>query len=136
MNFYFNPSFLPQGYMSGGSGYCLSREAIRRLVEIAFINPDLCQQDDRENEDIEVGLCLQNVNVTAIDARDSRYKDVFNPFPPAMHLIPSTDPNFWYYIYRFYGKRHEVRFRSIEKYFFYYQKNIITTISISQTYYI
>lgn len=95
--------------MSGGSGYCLSREAIRRLVEIAFLDPDLCQMEDRENEDIEVGLCLQNVNVTAIDGRDSHYKDVFNPFPPAMHLIPSTDPDFWYYTYRFYGNRHEVR---------------------------
>lgn len=101
-------SYFEQGYMSGGSGYVLSKEAVLRLVQIAFNDPDLCWQPDLENEDIEVGTCLNNVNVTAPDTRDSQLRGRFLPLGPLSHLNPGSDPKFWYWTYRWYGDKADV----------------------------
>lgn len=97
--------------MSGGSGYVLSREAVRRLVEIAFNDPTICYNKDKEMEDIEIGRCLENVNVTAPDTRDSRHRPRFLPLGPEYHLNPNPDPNFWYWKYRFYEADNDVSSR-------------------------
>lgn len=94
--------------MSGGSGYVLSQEAVYRFVEIAFNDANLCTQVDLENEDIEVGKCLENVNVTAPDTRDSQLRARFLPLGPASHLNPYMDPGFWYWTYRWYGNKNDV----------------------------
>lgn len=94
--------------MSGGSGYVLTREAVRRLVEIALDNPDVCDQHDKEMEDIEIGKCLENVNVTAPDTRDSHLRARFLPLGPVNHLNPNMDPNYWYWKYRFYEADNDV----------------------------
>lgn len=99
--------------MSGGSGYVLSREAVRRFVEIAFPNKDLCVEADLENEDVEVGVCLANVNVTTADTRDIHLKGRFMPFPPENHLTPINSPDFWYWVYRYYGSKLDVSARKI-----------------------
>lgn len=103
-----------------GAGYVLSRESLRRFVEIALPNKDICFPDDIENEDIEVGICLENVNVTAVDTRDSHLKGTFMPFNPESHLNPPTYiSDFWYWIYRFYGNVNDVS----RKYSVYYPQN-------------
>lgn len=94
--------------MSGGSGYVLSRESIIRMVEVGFTNPDLCSTNDVENEDIEIGRCMENINVTAIDSRDSRNRGTFMPFNPHDHLQPPDYPEYWYWLYRFYGNVNDV----------------------------
>lgn len=92
-----------------GAGYVLSREALRRFVEIALPNKDICFPDDIENEDIEVGRCMQNVNVTAVDTRDSHLKGTFMPFNPEAHLRPMSDYlDYWYWVYRYYGSANDV----------------------------
>lgn len=95
--------------MSGGSGYVLSKEAVVRLVEIAFNDPKLCFQPDVTNEDLEIGKCLANVHVLAGDGRDSQLRGRFMPFSPKDHLFPRKDLNYWYWTYRFYGNENYVR---------------------------
>ncbi|KAK4016122.1 hypothetical protein OUZ56_031080 [Daphnia magna] len=86
---YKNPG-VQQGFMSGGSGYVLSKEAIRRFVEIALPKMDssdissdttgsLCVSGPKGHEDVNLGSCLENVNVTAGDSRDENKIERFLP---------------------------------------------------------
>lgn len=101
--------FVKQGYMSGGAGYVLSREAVRRFVVEALPNPKLCKEDNTGAEDAEMGKCMENVKVVAGDSRDAHGRGRFFPFVPEHHLIPNhTDKKFWYWQYIYY-KTDEVR---------------------------
>lgn len=95
--------FVKQGYMSGGAGYVLSREAVRRFVREGLPNPQMCQEHDEGEEDVELGLCLENVNVLAGDSRDSIGRGRFFPFEPEEHLLPPQhEKNYWYWNYIYY----------------------------------
>ncbi|GAB6030693.1 hypothetical protein CHUAL_007546 [Chamberlinius hualienensis] len=88
----------PNGYMSGGAGYVLSKEALKRFVEISLPNKTLCRQEDNGAEDAEIGKCLQNVGVEAGDSRDSEGFLRFFPFTPESHVVPhGIEPNLWYW---------------------------------------
>lgn len=115
--------------MSGGSGYVLSREALRRFVEIALPNPKMCFQHDVAVEDIEVGACLQSVNVTAVDTRDSHLKGTFMPFNPESHLHPPSEyKDYWYWIYRYYGSANDVS----KKMLYFLDPQLIHTLILDQ----
>lgn len=85
----------PNGYMSGGAGYVLSREALERFVGFALQKKPLqpgkivapCKVDnDGGAEDAEIGRCLQGVDVIAGDSRDEYNRYTMFPFTPGTHL--------------------------------------------------
>ncbi|EDW11999.2 glycoprotein-N-acetylgalactosamine 3-beta-galactosyltransferase 1 [Drosophila mojavensis] len=94
--------FVKQGYMSGGAGYVLSKEALRRFVVEGIPDPKMCLPGTVINEDIEIGKCMENLNVTAGDSRDVNGRGRMFPFVPEHILIPYKDPNFWYWKYIYY----------------------------------
>lgn len=94
--------FTPQGYMSGGAGYVLSKEALNRFVNKALPSPTLCKASDHGAEDAEMGKCLNNIGVKAMDSRDSLQRGRFFPFVPQDHLLPNHKSDFWYWKYIFY----------------------------------
>ncbi|XP_058458024.1 glycoprotein-N-acetylgalactosamine 3-beta-galactosyltransferase 1-like isoform X1 [Malaya genurostris] len=97
------PQYVKQGYFSGGAGYVLSQEALKRFVEQGLHESVHCPTTF-ETEDLEMGRCMEYVNVTAGDSRDLFGRKRFLPLEPAFHLTsnPSDDPDFWYKYYSFY----------------------------------
>ncbi|XP_046654508.1 glycoprotein-N-acetylgalactosamine 3-beta-galactosyltransferase 1-like isoform X2 [Daphnia pulicaria] len=82
---YKNPG-VRQGFMSGGSGYVLTKEAIRRFVEIGLpklnspqITHNVCVSGPKGLEDLNLGSCLAKLNVTAGDSRDKSEMERFLP---------------------------------------------------------
>ncbi|OCT95766.1 glycoprotein-N-acetylgalactosamine 3-beta-galactosyltransferase 1 isoform X1 [Xenopus laevis] len=98
---YFGKRFKPyikQGYMSGGAGYVLSREALIRFVE--GFRTGVCKHTT-STEDVAIGNCMQLMGVIAGDSRDTEKRETFHPFPPEHHLTMkfSESKSFWYWSY-------------------------------------
>lgn len=99
---YFGKRFKPyakQGYMSGGAGYVLSKEALRRFVE--GFNTKVCTHTTPV-EDLAMGQCLEKMGVVAGDSRDTLHRETFHPFIPEHHLTGKFSKTFWYWNYCFY----------------------------------
>ncbi|XP_055356728.1 glycoprotein-N-acetylgalactosamine 3-beta-galactosyltransferase 1-like [Paramacrobiotus metropolitanus] len=79
--------FVDGGYMSGGAGYVLSREAVRRLIERG-LNKQRCRNDSGGDEDLEMGRCLERVNVKPKNSRDEHDRGRFFPFNITYHMSP------------------------------------------------
>uniref|UniRef100_A0A182W982 Glycoprotein-N-acetylgalactosamine 3-beta-galactosyltransferase 1 n=1 Tax=Anopheles minimus TaxID=112268 RepID=A0A182W982_9DIPT len=97
------PQYVKQGYFSGGAGYVLSREAVRRFYEQALQDEENCSATF-DAEDLQMGRCMEIVNVTAGDSRDDFGRKRFLPFDPSAHLAYSDteDLGYWYNEYSYY----------------------------------
>lgn len=94
--------YVPQGYMSGGAGYVLSKMALKKFVEKGVDDPKFCRVDAGGAEDLEFGKCMQRVGVIAGDSLDKLGRETFMPFVPEHHLIPGILPkDMWYFSYNF-----------------------------------
>ena len=113
---YFGHRFKPyvrQGYMSGGAGYVLSRESLKKFVTEALPDGEKCRYDAGGAEDMEMGVCMQNIGVVPVDSRDKLGRERFLPFLPEHHLIPNLIPkDNWYWQYNYYPAR-EVMTKSL-----------------------
>ncbi|KAK0151361.1 Glycoprotein-N-acetylgalactosamine 3-beta-galactosyltransferase 1-A [Merluccius polli] len=99
---YFGKRFKPyakQGYMSGGAGYVLSKEALRRFVE--GFRTSVCTHTTPV-EDLALGQCLEKMGVVAGDSRDTLHRETFHPFVPEHHLTGKFSKSFWYWNYCYY----------------------------------
>ncbi|XP_059179419.1 glycoprotein-N-acetylgalactosamine 3-beta-galactosyltransferase 1-like isoform X2 [Physella acuta] len=83
-----------QGYNSGGAGYVLSKEALRRLC--LHGDAQKCRQEGRE-EDVAMGECLQRLGVRAGETVDSQGRTRFHPNYPEYHLVPYYPPAYSLY---------------------------------------
>ncbi|XP_048856207.1 glycoprotein-N-acetylgalactosamine 3-beta-galactosyltransferase 1-B [Brienomyrus brachyistius] len=99
---YFGKRFKPyvkQGYMSGGAGYVLSKEALRRFTE--GFRTKVCTHTS-SIEDLALGQCMEKMGVQAGDSRDTLKRETFHPFVPEQHLISKFQKTFWYWNYCYY----------------------------------
>lgn len=92
----FSP-FLKQGYMSGGAGYVLSREALRRFFKC--FETGACTNFSTD-EDVTMGKCMEKVGVQPGDTRDVFGRQTFHAFPPNKYIIRQQKRSRpWYSLY-------------------------------------
>ncbi|XP_063291046.1 glycoprotein-N-acetylgalactosamine 3-beta-galactosyltransferase 1-like [Pelobates fuscus] len=99
---YFGKRFKPfarQGYMSGGAGYVLSKEGLKRFVD-GFHTED-CKHTTHV-EDVAIGQCMEKMGVIAGDSRDSINRETFHPLSPETHLTYRYSKTYWYWSYSLY----------------------------------
>ena len=91
--------------MAGGAGYVLSKEALQRFVTKGVTDEtgSICRKDGNGSEDVEMGKCMENLNVLAGDSRDALGRSRFLPLAPNYHLIPGImKKDFWFWQYTYY----------------------------------
>jgi len=65
-------------YMSGGGGYVLSREAVRRLVEEGLESSFCRPADVAYWEDVNIGYCMRFLGIEPMDMRDEEGRETFH----------------------------------------------------------
>ncbi|XP_049838918.1 glycoprotein-N-acetylgalactosamine 3-beta-galactosyltransferase 1-like [Schistocerca gregaria] len=94
--------FSPEGFMSGGAGYVLSRMAVLRFVEEG-LSGDIegCNNTGKDGEDVAMGRCMVALNATFLDSRDSDGLERFHAYGPERQMAPDNEMN-WLKNYSYY----------------------------------
>ncbi|XP_037026163.1 glycoprotein-N-acetylgalactosamine 3-beta-galactosyltransferase 1-like isoform X2 [Bradysia coprophila] len=89
-----------QGFFSGGAGYVLSKESVKRFVENSLLDGSKCRQEHDGLEDLEMGTCLYNIGIETTDTRDTIGRYRFLPFNPQIEVVPrNPSDKYWFYMY-------------------------------------
>uniref|UniRef100_A0A0N4ZHJ1 N-acetylgalactosaminide beta-1,3-galactosyltransferase n=1 Tax=Parastrongyloides trichosuri TaxID=131310 RepID=A0A0N4ZHJ1_PARTI len=75
-------SFNKDGYIQGGGGDVLSKLALEALITNGFKNISMCKEGNTDSGDVELGICLANVNVKIGESRDFLGRLRFVPGTP------------------------------------------------------
>lgn len=88
-----------QDIASGGAGYVMSREALKRL---GSRQQGLCHES-RGDEDVEIAECLKRLGVEFGESRDALGRNRFLCFDPEREIHGEFPP--WYYKMDKYGAK-------------------------------
>ncbi len=84
-----------RGYHSGGAGYVLSNEALRRVGSKLVEDYKFCPNSGVE--DVDVAKCLRKVSVYPGKSIDEMGRERFHPFDVGTHLMGGFPD--WYFQY-------------------------------------
>ena len=84
-----------KGYHSGGAGYVLSNEAIKRIGVELVSNFSFCKDSSRE--DVDVAGCLRKVKVYPEKSIDDEGAERFHPFHVKNHVTSHYPTGFSQY---------------------------------------
>lgn len=96
-------TIVEQGYFSGGSGFVVSKEALKRFGELGT-ESNLCRNQHGVAGDANFGKCMQNLGVKVGNSTDKYGRNRFHCFDPETHL--RGDYPLWYHTYDANGARH------------------------------
>lgn len=66
-------------------------------------NTTICRADGGGAEDLEMGKCLEKLDVEAGNSRDEYGGERFLPLNPDFFLTNEKDPSFWFWQYTYYS---------------------------------
>lgn len=88
------------------------------ILQVGLNNATGCSKENSGAEDVEMGKCMEALNVVAGDSRDPMGRGRFFPFVPEHHLIPGhVNKDFWYWQYIYYESKEVGLELSLELYF-------------------
>ncbi|GAB6027659.1 hypothetical protein CHUAL_001900 [Chamberlinius hualienensis] len=94
----YNDSLFDNGWMDGGAGYILSKEAFKRFTEQALpTKREGCDRAASGNEDLELAKCIVAVDVNVADSIDYEGKQRFFHLAVDDLLQPSFELPRWYW---------------------------------------
>lgn len=87
-------------FNSGGSGYALSRETLRKYVTEGWSDPACSPNRTTAMEDVMIAQCLRKLfQIGLTDTRDDEGRERFHPFAPGTHFTwqpPKGDQHHWF----------------------------------------
>ncbi|XP_053376738.1 glycoprotein-N-acetylgalactosamine 3-beta-galactosyltransferase 1-like [Mercenaria mercenaria] len=86
-------AFEKRKYFHGGSGYVISKEALRIFGNFGD-DPRLCKKDG-PSEDIHFARCMKNLGVTFGNSSDERGRSRFHAFTPERHIAGQYPNNYY-----------------------------------------